>query len=138
MVAPKEKMSTGAYAWQLFIRSDGEKVNFAYEGDNILYLDGEVVFDKIEYLNAPAEENINNSDTSIESDASEQEYFSNNTQENNSVSISIIGGADGPTSIFLAGKIGTGFKLTIALVAGLVILLAAVVIWKITKRNTDK
>lgn len=37
--ADAEYMSIGAYAWQLFIRSDGEKVNFAYEGDNILYLE---------------------------------------------------------------------------------------------------
>jgi hypothetical protein len=133
-VMPKEKISTGSYAWQLFIRSDGEKVNFAYEGDNLLYLDGEVVFDKIEYLNALTEENVTNSDTSIELDASEQEYFSKNTQENNSVSISIIGGADGPTSIFLAGKLGTEFKITVALAVVLIIALIAVIIWRLVKK----
>lgn len=31
-----------------------------------------------------------------------------NLKMNNSVAISIIGGADGPTSVFIAGKIGDG------------------------------
>jgi len=29
--------------------------------------------------------------------------------ENNETFVSVIGGADGPTSIFLAGKMGNGF-----------------------------
>ncbi len=55
------------------------------------------------------------------------------------VSISIIGGADGPTSIFLAGKIGTGFK--VAVVVGVVLLaVAAVIIVKsiMKKKNKEK
>lgn len=48
-----------------------------------------------------------------------------------SASISIIGGADGPTSVFVAGKIGTGFT-TFGIVCGVVLLIAAIwlVVWK--------
>ena len=46
--------------------------------------------------------------------------------------ISIIGGADGPTSIFLAGKVGNGFSLTL-IVVGVVIL--AVVLAVILRRR---
>ena len=42
-------------------------------------------------------------------------------------SISIIGGADGPTSVFLAGKTGDGFSIGL-LVAGLLAIAAAVVL----------
>jgi len=45
------------------------------------------------------------------------------------VAISIIGGADGPTSIFLAGKIGDGFILGTVLI-GIVLLAVGVVIYK--------
>ncbi len=37
------------------------------------------------------------------------------------VAVSIIGGADGPTSVFLAGKVGDGISLTL-IVVGVVIL----------------
>ncbi len=133
-VAPKEKMSTGSYAWQLFIRSDGEKVNFAYYEDTILYLDGEVVFDRTEYLNAPAEENteINKNIMQLE------ESYVEDMEQNHGVSVSVIGGADGPTSIFLAGKLGTGFKVMVALAVSLVVILIAVVIWKVMKRKSEK
>lgn len=49
------------------------------------------------------------------------------TKAKAAASISIIGGADGPTSIFLAGKIGDGFSLTF-IVAGVVILAAALLL----------
>lgn len=49
------------------------------------------------------------------------------TKTKAAASISIIGGADGPTSIFLAGKIGDGFSLTI-IVVGAVILVAALLL----------
>lgn len=133
-VAPKEKMSTGSYAWQLFIRSDGEKVNFAYYEDTILYLDGEVVFDRTEYLNAPAEENAEINKNVMQS----EESYMEDIEQNHGVSVSVIGGADGPTSIFLAGKLGTGFKVTVALAVSLVVILIAVVIWKVMKRKSEK
>jgi LPXTG-motif cell wall-anchored protein len=50
------------------------------------------------------------------------------TKTKAAASISIIGGADGPTSIFLAGKIGDGFSLTI-IVVGAVILVAALLLF---------
>ena len=39
------------------------------------------------------------------------------------VAVSIIGGADGPTSIFLAGKVGGTFSMVIYLISLLIILL---------------
>lgn len=51
------------------------------------------------------------------------------------VAVSIIGGADGPTSIFLAGKIGDGFILGTLLI-GIVLLVAGVVIYK--KKNREE
>lgn len=47
------------------------------------------------------------------------------------VSVSIIGGADGPTSIFLAGKLGSGFKAGIIIfVIAMLMLAAAMVLWR--------
>ena len=125
--------------WQLFIRSDGEKVNFAYEGDGILYLDGEVVFDSIEYLEALSMDEMKADESSVGGSSEEQinsitQAESVELKENESVSISIIGGADGPTSIFLAGKLGTGFKITVALAITFIVVLAVVVICKIKKK----
>lgn len=39
-----------------------------------------------------------------------------------SVAISVIGGADGPTSIFLAGKVGNGFTVTVIFIGIILIL----------------
>ena len=50
------------------------------------------------------------------------------TKTKAAASISIIGGADGPTSIFLAGKVGDGFSLTF-IVVGAVILVAALLLF---------
>ena len=50
------------------------------------------------------------------------------------VAISIIGGADGPTSIFLAGKIGDGMILGTILI-GIALLVVGVMIYKKIKRN---
>lgn len=47
------------------------------------------------------------------------------------VSIAIIGGADGPTSVFLAGKVGSGFSISVIAV-GIVLLL--IVIWMCRKK----
>ena len=48
------------------------------------------------------------------------------------ISVSVIGGADGPTSIFLAGELGRTFSWVISLV---VVLLAAVVIIYLRKKK---
>lgn len=50
---------------------------------------------------------------------------------NREISVSVIGGADGPTSIFLAGKIGGGFMMGMIVFVIMVLLLAALLIfWK--------
>ncbi len=49
------------------------------------------------------------------------------TKVKETVSISIIGGADGPTSVFLAGKLGSGFSIG-AIAAGIVFLVLAVLL----------
>lgn len=51
-------------------------------------------------------------------------YMKNST----GVVVSVIGGADGPTSIFLAGKLGSGLGLGIIGV-GLILIVAAALIW---------
>ncbi len=48
--------------------------------------------------------------------------------------ISIIGGADGPTAIFVAGKIGNGFVIGTILV-GIILVLGGVVIYKKIKKK---
>ena len=52
-----------------------------------------------------------------------------------SVAISIIGGADGPTSIFLAGKVGAGFYLGTYLLCLLIILLVVGIVIYIRKKK---
>ncbi len=42
-------------------------------------------------------------------------------------SVSIIGGADGPTSIFVAGKVG-GFSVIIGMIVGIVLLITGIFI----------
>ena len=51
------------------------------------------------------------------------------------VAISIIGGADGPTSIFLAGKVGAGFYLGTYLIWFLIILLGVGIVIYIRKKK---
>lgn len=53
---------------------------------------------------------------------------------NAAMAVSIIGGADGPTSIFLAGKIGNGFITGIILI-GIVLIIAGVIIYKKFKKK---
>lgn len=50
------------------------------------------------------------------------------------MSISIIGGADGPTSIFLAGKVGAGVAI-FPIVSGVVLLVVGIVLWCAGKRK---
>ena len=51
-----------------------------------------------------------------------------------SASIAIIGGADGPTSIFLAGRVGTGFSIGTILL-GVIVIIIGIVIYKIIKKK---
>ena len=55
-------------------------------------------------------------------------------KSNAAMAVSIIGGADGPTSIFLAGKIGDGFITGIILI-GIVLIVAGVIIYKKFKKK---
>lgn len=48
-IVPEEKLTTDTYAWQLFMDSDGEISEFAYDSTS-LYVDGELVFDEIDHL----------------------------------------------------------------------------------------
>lgn len=50
------------------------------------------------------------------------------------VAVSVIGGADGPTSIFLAGKVGSGFQLVTYLLGFFVVLLGIGIISYIKNR----
>lgn len=44
------------------------------------------------------------------------------------VAISIIGGADGPTSVFLAGKVGTGASVSLIIV-GVILIAITIMLW---------
>lgn len=59
-----------------------------------------------------------------------------NLKMNNSVAISIIGGADGPTSVFIAGKIGDGMIGGIILGGVIFTGLAIIIIRNNTHRKT--
>ena len=50
-------------------------------------------------------------------------------------SITIIGGADGPTSVFIVGRIGNGIKVVGAVLACLVIGLIGFCVWKFSGRD---
>lgn len=56
-----------------------------------------------------------------------------NLKSKAAVAVSIIGGADGPTSIFLAGKIGDGFIGGIILI-GIILLVTGIIIYKKLKK----
>lgn len=56
-------------------------------------------------------------------------------------SISIIGGADGPTSVFVAGKLGSGSEYSeyVGIAAGMLLVIAgAVMLYKTNVRNDEK
>ncbi len=131
--ATPDNMRNSEYAWQLFVNSGGEKTNFAFDGENILYVDGEIVFEadkyKMEYATqeAPGEEALEQ-ETLVEEAVAGEESISEFVveeveeieeypiMESDSATIAIIVGADGPTSIFIAGKLGSGVR-----AAGLII-----------------
>lgn len=56
------------------------------------------------------------------------------TKTKESASITVIGGADGPTSIFLAGKLGSGFSVG-TILPGIILFITGVVIYKVINRN---
>ena len=56
-------------------------------------------------------------------------YFGITAKLNEQKAIAIIGGADGPTSIFIAGKIGYGSILTV-IVVGVIIIAGIIVMIK--------
>ena len=132
-----ENMRNSEYAWQLFVNSGGEKTNFAYDGEGILYSDGEIVFEADKYAEevAAVEEpieaigNVEESSTVVSETEESQEAPAEEVavqeeipiMETDSATIGIIGGADGPTSVFIAGKLGSGVR-----TAGLVIGILAV------------
>ena len=151
--AQPENMTNSEYAWKIFVASGGETTSFAFDGSDILYVDGEIVFDRAEYLKElQAEKESPENAEALESEKVKEvleaeemniEDFEKKPEEkseadtmlleNEASSIGIIGGADGPTAIFIGGKIGKG---TIAAGVGIVaiILVAAIVIirkvWK--------
>lgn len=154
--AQPENMTNSEYAWQIFVLSGGETTSFAFDGDDILYVDGEIVFDRAEYLkelkaNQEAEEKALEEvkevedaipvqqEESMPEKVSQRELQKGNTgleiYDDGAASISIIGGADGPTSIFIAGKIGNGVIATVAIIAVIVVIAVVVVIRKILKRK---
>lgn len=57
-----------------------------------------------------------------------------NQKTKKAVSVSIIGGADGPTSVFLAGKVGGDFAVGL-IIAGVVLMAAGIVWWWYSKRK---
>lgn len=108
------------YALQLFLRSNGEMTDFTYSSGDLL-VDGEVVFSDIE----------NQKMLFSQSGAESEETLPEETVSDNAASVSIIGGADGPTAIFLAGKLGN----SAAPIAFLALLLVIIVIFLIRKKK---
>ena len=55
-------------------------------------------------------------------------------KQKSAVAVSIIGGADGPTSIFLAGKVGNDFSMAGIVIGILLIITAAILIARSRKK----
>lgn len=130
------------YALQLFLRSNGEMADFTYSNGDLL-VDGEVVISDIEnqkmlisQSDAESEEALpqgtENEDASLtntaENDAS-RTLLPEETVYSDTASVSIIGGADGPTAIFIAGKIGN-FSVPAISIALLLIIIVMICIIK--------
>lgn len=49
--------------------------------------------------------------------------------------ISIIGGADGPTSVFIAGKVGDGFWWLLTIVGGMIVAMSVALYVLLNRRN---
>lgn len=50
----------------------------------------------------------------------------------------VIGGADGPTSVFVAGKVGDGFELGTVIVGGILVVAGIIIFLKYKKNSHDK
>jgi len=61
-------------------------------------------------------------------------YFGITAKLNEQKAIAIIGGADGPTSIFIAGKIGYGSIISMILI-GVIVIVGLIIIIKLPFRN---
>ena len=139
--ATPENMRNSEYAWQLFVNSGGEKTNFAYEGEDILYSDGEIVFEADKYAgevateeepiegtanieegSAVAAEEEESQEIPVEEIPAEEVVVQEEIpiMDTDSATIAIIGGADGPTSVFIAGKLGSGVR-TAGLIVGVLV-----------------
>lgn len=129
-IVPEEDMTAGIYAWQLFIRSDGETAEFTYNSMS-LYVDGELVFDETEYQKTLKEKTIEQQQEAVE-DSRETE---NDGKQSDGISVAIIGGADGPTSVFLAGKIGSQFIFAVITVVILILAAAVITAWRILRKK---
>lgn len=97
LVLPKDAsvyLKMEAAAIKAFVNSDGKMTEFAFDGStNTVYSGDKIIFDgsdEVEESPVPEEE------------ISEAEE---NISSGKASSIGIIGGADGPTAIFLAGKL---------------------------------
>ncbi len=154
--AQPENMTNSEYAWKIFVLSGGETTSFAFEGNDILYVDGEIVFERAEYLKEleAGKANTENVETLesesvtevLESEEINIEAFEKKPEEkseaedtillkNEASSISIIGGADGPTAIFIAGKIGKGTIAAAVGIAAIILVAAVVIIRKLWKKK---
>jgi len=98
LILPKDAsvyLKMEAAAIKAFVNSDGEMAEFAFDGStNTVYSGDKIVFDgsdELEESPVPEEEEINVSE--------------GNDSNGKASSIGIIGGADGPTAIFLSGKL---------------------------------
>lgn len=132
-IVPKEELTASAYAWQLFIRTEGEINEFSYDQTN-LYIEenGErkLVFSQEDNQEAPKKQSETKEPEKTEDAAKAEEKVA--------ASVSVIGGADGPTSIFLAGKIGTTGAyvfLAIGIAAAAAAIVVAVIIYKKVKKK---
>lgn len=130
------------YALQLFLRSNGEMTDFTYSNGDLL-VDGEVVFSDIENQKMLISQSDAESEEALPQDAENEDASLTNTAENDvsrtllpeetvysdTASVSIIGGADGPTAIFIAGKIGN-FSVPAISIALLLIIIVMICIIK--------
>lgn len=97
LVLPKDAsvyLKMEAAAIKAFVNSDGKMTEFAFDGStNTVYSGDKIIFD--------------GSDEVEESPVQEEEISEaeENISNGKASSIGIIGGADGPTAIFLSGKL---------------------------------
>ena len=143
--AQPENMTNSEYAWQIFVQSGGETTSFAFDGSDILYVDGEIVFDRAEYLKELEAREVVGTDVAesvpttvgeeTEKEGEKAEAETVTTSNGESSAIAIIGGADGPTSVFIAGKIG---KVTIVAGVGIAVLVIGVVVVIVKKFGKKK